>query len=107
MVHIHQSRDGSWTGPSGAALPAADSSQMGSMCLSEFVCQSGAVRETNPAWMARGVFAADALTGASIIASLPLGRLKMQSVQKIKPRCDPEQQTEAAVMNEAWGPRPQ
>ncbi|KAM7385798.1 hypothetical protein PAMP_001854 [Pampus punctatissimus] len=42
--------------------------------------------EENPdksgAVSARRVFAADALTGASIIASLPRGQLKMQSLQK-------------------------
>lgn len=84
MVHIYQSRDRSATGPSGAARFAADYSQMGTMCLSEFVCQSGAVRETNPDWMARSEFAADALTGASIIASPPRRQLKMQSLQEKK-----------------------
>ncbi|KAI3362644.1 hypothetical protein L3Q82_001722 [Scortum barcoo] len=62
VVHIYQSQDRSATGPSGAARFAADYSQMGTMCLSEFVCQSGAVRETNPDWMARSEFAADAQT---------------------------------------------
>ncbi len=84
MVHIHQSRDRSATGPSGTACFAADYSQMGTMCLSEFVCQIGAVRETNPDWIPRSEFAADALTGASIIAFPPRGQLKMQSLQEKK-----------------------
>lgn len=56
--------------------------------------------------MAQSVFAADALTGASIICSPPRGQLKMQSLQKKKkPCCDPELQTEAAVMNETRRPQ--
>ncbi|KAJ4949021.1 hypothetical protein JOQ06_020540, partial [Pogonophryne albipinna] len=67
------------------------------------VCQSVAVGQIHPDWMPRSGFAADALTGASIIASPPPGQIQMQSLQK-KPCCDPMHQTEAAVMNEAWGP---
>ncbi|KAK1905675.1 Phosphate acyltransferase, partial [Dissostichus eleginoides] len=67
------------------------------------VCQSAAIGQIHPDWMPRSGFAADALTGASIIASPPPGQIKMQSLQK-KPCCDPMHQTEAAVMNEAWGP---
>ena len=73
-VHIHQALDRSVTGPSGTALCAADYSQMGTMCSSGVsVSDSGAVRQTYSDWMARSMFAADALTGASITASPPRG----------------------------------
>lgn len=85
MAHIYQSRDKSAPGPSGTALCAADSSQMGTMCSPELLFQNGPVRETNPDWMAHSGFAADALTGASITAFLPRGQLKMQSLQNRNP----------------------
>lgn len=53
--------------------------------------------------MAHSVFSADALIGASIIAFLPLGQLKMQNLQNRRSLCGPELQTDATVMNEAWG----
>ena len=49
-VHIYQSQDRSVSGPSGT-----DYSQMGTMCSSEFVCQSGSVTETNSDWIAGSV----------------------------------------------------
>lgn len=85
VVNIYQSLDKSVTGPSGTALCVADYSQMGTMCSSGFLLQNGAHRETNPDWLARSVFAAVALTGASITAFLPHGQLKMQSLQNRNP----------------------
>lgn len=54
------------------------------VCLSFFV-SDGAVSETKPEWIARGVFAADALTGASITGPSPYRRLRMQSLQNRNP----------------------
>lgn len=73
------------SGPSGSALCTADRGQMATMCLSEFFVSDGAVSETNPEWIARGVFAADALTGASITGPSPHRRLRMQSLQNRNP----------------------
>lgn len=83
VVHLYQSQERSVTGPSGADLSAGwlqpDGHCVLVMC---FVCQSDAVRETKSDWMAHSVFAADALTCASIIAP-PTGRGgKMQHLQK-------------------------
>lgn len=72
-----------------------------SLCVRALLSGSRSPREWLP------VPAADALTGASIIAPpFPEGDRKC-SIRKNRPRCDPELQTEVAVMDEAWGPGPQ
>lgn len=55
------------------------------LCVHHGFCLCCAVRETNPDWMARSVFSADALIGASIIAFLPHGQLKMQNLRNRSP----------------------
>lgn len=62
----------------------------------------GAVRETNPHWMPLSLWML--WLARPSFAFLARGQLRPQSRQNRNPFCDPELQTEAAVMNEARGP---
>lgn len=80
LVHIYQSWNRSVTGPCGTALLLTTARW--ARCGHQSLCVKAelSVRLNLSGWLA--VLAADALSGASIMASPPFGHLEMQSLQK-------------------------
>lgn len=105
VMHVYQTQYQSVTGPSSVQLCTAEYAQMDNLCTSQWLFQNGAVRETNPDFMTPSVFAADALTGVSVILySLPMGNLECRvcRIETLLWSSAPD-----ASSCDEWGPGPQ